>query len=294
MLGQDGNALVVLLVLLAVIFCIFKFVNVAFFLSNKTEEEYLRAVFRWFTLPASLSDLLGRPWSIITYMFIHHGVFHFIGNLLWLWVFGFILQDLTGNNKLIPIFIYGGLAGAFLFILTYNIFPALGGTGHSLEGASAGVMGVAIATTVLAPQYRLFPMFNGGIPLWVLTVIFIIIDFASIPVDNAGGHISHLGGATIGFFFVQQLRHGRDWSTWMNNFFTWCGNLFTPDKKSWKKTARTEFYYNTKGTQPFKKTPNITQKRVDEILDKINLKGYRSLSEEEKEILKRAAKEEDL
>ena len=78
----------------------------------------------------------------------------------------------------------------------------------------------------------------------------------------------------------------------MNQFFNWVANLFNPEKKEWKKTAKKEFYYNTKGTQPYKKVANITQKRIDEILDKINQQGYKFLSDEEKEILKRASEDE--
>ncbi len=293
MLGQDGNSLVILLVILAVVFCIFKFIHVALWMSGMTEAElavaYRENIFNWLNLPANLNTLVTRPWTIITYMFMHDGVWHFLGNVLWLWAFGYILQDLTGNRKLIPIFLYGGMAGALVFLLTYNIIPRLPVVGTTLEGASAGVMAVAIATTVLAPSYRIFPMLNGGIPLWVLTIIFVIIDFASIPVSNTGGHIAHLAGAAIGFVFIKQLQRGSDWSDWMNKFFDWVANLFNPAKKEWKKTARQSYYYKTEGTQPFKKIPNITQKRVDDILDKINQRGYRSLTDEEKEILKRAS-----
>ena len=80
----------------------------------------------------------------------------------------------------------------------------------------------------------------------------------------------------------------------MNRFFSWLGNLFNPERKDWKKTAKKDFFYKTKGTQPYKKISNITQKRIDEILDKINQKGFHFLTDEEKEILKRAAEEEDL
>ncbi len=80
----------------------------------------------------------------------------------------------------------------------------------------------------------------------------------------------------------------------MNRFFSWITNLFNPEKKEWKKTAKKEYFYNTKGTLPFKKVSNITQKRIDEILDKINTHGYRLLTEEEKEILKRASEDEQL
>lgn len=292
MLGQDGNSLVILLVILAVVFCIFKFIYIALWLSGMDEASLHQAfyinIFNWFRLPADLSSLVTRPWTVLTYMFLHDGVWHLLGNVLWLWAFGYILQDLTGNNKLIPIFLYGGFAGAVVFLLTYNLIPRLP-LGSTLEGASAGVMAVAIATTVLAPTYRIFPMLNGGIPLWVLTIVFVVIDFASIPVSNTGGHIAHLAGAATGFVFIKQLEKGRDGSTWINNFFNWVSNLFNPGKKEWKKTARQSFYYKTEGTQPFKKIPNITQKRVDDILDKINQRGYRSLTDEEKEILKRAS-----
>jgi membrane associated rhomboid family serine protease len=295
-LGQDGNALVLLLAILAIVFCIFKFIYLVYDLSNLNKAAYDQNVLGWFRLPADPGKLMTRPWTILTYMLLHVGVWHLLGNLLWLWAFGYILQDLTGNRKLIPIFIYGGLAGAFVFILSYNIFPRLTSVapGVTLEGASAGVMAIAIATTALAPDYRIFPMINGGIPLWVLAIIFVIIDFALIPESNTGGHIAHLGGAAMGFLFIYQLRKGRDWSLWMNQFYDWITNLFNPDKKNWKKTAKSDYYYNVKGTQPYKKIPNITQKRIDDILDKINQQGYRFLTDEEKEILKRAAEDEDV
>ncbi|MBA4168190.1 MAG: rhomboid family intramembrane serine protease [Chitinophagaceae bacterium] len=295
-LGQDGNSLVMMMAILALVFCIFKFLYITYYLSGWSFDSYYKNIFNWFILPAEVGKLADRPWTILTYMFMHDGVFHLLGNVLWLWAFGFILQDLAGNSKLVPLFLYGGFAGALLFILANNIFPALSSRidGRTLQGASAGVMAIAIATTTLAPDYRVFPLLNGGIPLWVITIIFIIVDFASIPEANGGGHIAHIGGAAIGFIFVLQLRKGRDWSAWMNRFFDWCTNLFNPDKKEWKKTAKKENYYNTKGTQPYKKVANVTQKRIDEILDKINQQGYRFLTDEEKEILKRASEDEPL
>lgn len=296
LLGQDGNSLIMMIAILALVFCIFKFIYITYYLAGLTQESFMTNIFRWFILPAEIDKILDRPWTVITYMFMHDGVFHMLGNVLWLWAFGYILQDLAGNNKLVPLFLYGGIAGAFLFVLANNIFPVLsaGISGRTLQGASAGVMAIAIATTTLSPDYRIFPMLNGGIPLWILTIIFVIIDFASIPSENGGGHIAHIGGAIIGLIFVLQLKRGNDWSAWMNRFFNWINNLFNPEKKEWKKTAKKEYFYKTKGTQPFKKVSNITQKRIDEILDKINMHGYRFLTEEEKEILKRASEDEHL
>ena len=296
LLGQDGNSLIMMIAILALVFCIFKFIYIAYYLSGLSQVSFYNNIFDWFILPAEVDKIVARPWTVITYMFMHDGVFHMLGNVLWLWAFGYILQDLAGNSKLVPLFLYGGLAGAFLFVVTNNLFPVLSSQidGRTLQGASAGVMAIAIATTALAPDYRIFPMLNGGIPLWIVTIIFVIIDFASIPSENGGGHIAHIGGALMGLLFIWQLRKGNDWSHWLNRFFSWVSNLFNPDKKEWKRTARKEHYYKTKGTQPYKKVSNVKQKRIDEILDKINQQGFLFLTDEEKDILKRASEDEQL
>ena len=140
---------------------------------------------------------------------------------------------------------------------------------------------------MVAPGYRIFPMLNGGIPLWVLTALYAIIDLATIPLSNPGGLIVHLAGAFTGFLFIFFLRRGYDWSDWMSNFFDWVNNLFNPDKPKQGKPIKEELFYKAT-SKPYKKTPNITQQRIDEILDKINQKGYHLLTEEEKELLKKS------
>lgn len=293
LLGQDGNALVLLLAILAIVFCLFKFLWIVYYMSNTPRPVYEAEILNWFTLSANAGILATRPWTVLSYMFVHDDPMRMIGNVLWLWAFGYILQDLAGPRKLIPLFIYGGLAGGLLYVLSYSFVPALFKTAKDLtmDGASTGVMAIAIATTTLAPGYRIFPMINGGLPLWVLTLIFAVLDLAMLPVSHISGH---LAGAGVGFLFVHQMRRGRDWAAWMNRFFDWVNNLFNPDKQSWKKTAKNELHYKSNGTQPYKRIPNITQKRIDEILDKINQQGYRFLTEEEKEILKRASEDEEL
>jgi len=215
-----------------------------------------------------------------------------LGNMLWLWLFGYIFLDLTGNRKVIPLYIYGALAGALAFVLSYNLSPDL--RQHLAEGAimgaNSGVMAIAVGVTMIAPVYRIFPMIFGGIPLWVLTAIYMLIDFASIPLKNTGEYSAHLAGALTGFLFIYSFRRGYDWSEWMSNFFDWITNLFNPDKPRKGKNIKQELFYKS-STKPFKKTPNITEQRINEILDKISQKGFNSLSEEEKDLLKRASQE---
>ncbi len=293
-LGQDGNALMQLIILNAVMFVILKFIYVIYLLAPLNTEAYYKNVFSWFIMPADLEKFAGRPWVILTYMFSDHRVFRFISNMFWLWSFGYILQDLTGNKKLVPIYLYGGLAGAVFFIIGHYAFHDASLASAALIGANTAIMAVAVATTTVAPDYRIFPMINGGIPLWVLSLVYILINFSSISYGDSGNYIANMAGAGVGFLFIYQMRKGRDWSIWMNNFFDWCNDLFNPNKRKKTKSSKDEFFYNVSGTQPFKKIPHITQKRIDDILDKINQQGYRFLTNEEKDILKRAAEEEDL
>jgi membrane associated rhomboid family serine protease len=294
-IGQDGNALTLLIAVQLVVFVILAFIKVIYFFSNGTPglELYRNDVLAWVALPASGPTFITRPWTLLTHMFVHDGVWHLIANMLWLWGFGYILQDLAGNRKLFPLFFYGGLAGAAVFMLSYNLIPALreNVAETTALGASAGVMAIAIGTTVMAPDYRIFPMINGGIPLWVLTLLFVVIDLATIPYNNPGGHLAHLAGGGMGLLFVHQLRQGRDWGVWINAFFDWATNLFNPAKPKRGQAPKTQLYYKST-VQPYKKTVHLTQQKVDEILEKIHQKGYQSLSEDEKDVLKRASKED--
>lgn len=296
LLGQDGNALVQLVVINAVLFVILKFIYVVYAVTSSNGDAFYNNIFNWFALPPSLAKLSSRPWTVLTYMFSDDHVFRFIANMGWLWAFGYILQDLTGNRKLVPLYIYGGVAGAAFFILSYTVLPGLHGhTGSPLlAGANPSVIAVAVATTFVAPDYRIFPMINGGIPLWILTVIYVLINFSGITPGDYAAYIANLGSAGLGYLFVFLLRRGFDAGIWMNNFFDWCNDLFNPNRLKKRGSPKDDFYYKVSGTQPYKKIPNITQQRIDEILDKINQQGYRFLTDEEKEILKRAADEEDL
>jgi membrane associated rhomboid family serine protease len=290
--GDDGNALIALISVELIAFVILAFIKVIYYFTYGQDGliYYNANILHWVTLPASFKIFLTRPWTIITHFLVHDGVWHLVANMLWLWAFGYIMQDLTGNKRIVPIFLYGALAGALAFMIAFNVIPAFRPHVNNAEalGASAGVMAVAIGTTMLAPGYRLFPMINGGIPLWILTAIFAVIDLATIPYDNPGGHIAHLAGAAMGFFYVTQLKRGRDLGAWMERFHDWYVNLFNPDKPAKGKSVKNQLFYKA-NVAPFNKKSNVSQQRIDEILEKIHQKGYKSLTDDEKEILKRAS-----
>ncbi len=294
LLGQENNALTWLIIINSTVFILLNFLKIIYFFSEIPQDLFQHQIVDWFSLPASFVKLASRPWVVFTFMFSHLGVWDLISTLLWVWGFGYILQDLTGNSKLLPIYIYGGVFGAVFFLLTNNIFPVLAMRVDytlPLMGAGSSVMAVAVATTTLAPDYRIFPMINGGIPLWVLTVVFVAIDYATIASGSSGMAVAHLAGGAIGFVYIKQLNKGNDWGVWMINFMNWIDNLFNPEKKEAGISQKDRLYY--KNTQPpFVKTTSVTQQRLDDILDKINQQGYNMLTDDEKAFLKKVSKEE--
>lgn len=290
LLGQDNNALVILFAVNALVFVLINFLRIVYYLSDIPLDFFSRQILNWFTLPAPVDIFLSRPWTLLSYMVTHLGFWHLLSSMLWLWCFGYILQDLAGNNKLIPIYLYGGFMGGVVFLLVNNLAPGLEKNINSLQpmlGGGAAVMAVAMATTTLAPDYRIFPMISGGIPLWVLALIFVAIDLASLSNVNLGIGAAHLTAGATGFLFIRQLKRDNDWSAWMIRLVDWLDDLFNPEKKHRKKTPTEKQFYRP-DRKPFEKTPNVTQQKLDAILDKINQQGYPLLSEEEKEFLKRA------
>ena len=294
-LGASGNSIVTLFALNIIFFLILLTIQVGMFVGEKTPEFFYTHVVQWFELPSGLTKLSERPWTFLVYMFTEVGVMRLISNMIWLWAFGYILQDLAGNDKMIPIYIYGGLLGAVFFVTAHYVFPPLAAVRGSagLLGANAGVLAVAMATTTLEPGYRFFRQIRGGIPIWVLMGLYVLIDFAGVANFSAAYSLSHLGGALAGFLFVVFLRKGKDGSVWMNKSWSWFINLFTPPPPK-NNNVKDKVFYNTGNTKPYVKTSNLTQKRVDEILDKINHKGYHFLTDEEKDFLKKAAEDENL
>jgi membrane associated rhomboid family serine protease len=269
------------------------FIKAAITVNDHSDAVFYSQVVNWFHVPAGLTSLSERPWTIVSYMFSDVELFRIFSNMLWLWAFGSIFQNLTGNKKLIPVYLYGGFAGALFFILAAHAIPSnrliLNSAG--LLGANTGVLAVAVAATVIAPNYRIFRHIRSGIPVWVLTVIYIAVDLAGVAALPGAYPVAHLGAVLAGFLFVKGLQYNIDGSVWMNNLYYRIANLFNPQKKRPRNTIKEKVFYNTGSRTPYHKTANVTQQRVDEILDKINQRGYNYLTKEEKEILKRASED---
>lgn len=295
--GSRLNPLVILIVISMIIFVVLAFFKALAYVrlgQNADIATYFNQnILSWFALKANASNLLTKPWTLITCTFVHTNIWQLFASMVWLWCFGFVLVDLTGFSKLIPVFIYGTLAAAAGYLISANIIFGAPHSDAYFIGGTAAVLAVSAAATTISPHYKLLPMLGGGISLWVVSIIFLVIDLATLPPSNPVLYIAHLCGALAGFLFIILLRRGVDGSSWMNNLYDWFINLFTPVEPSKKQAAIKSTLFYKADKEPFLKTPHLTQKKLDDILDKINQSGFDTLSQQEKDFLKRAS-EEDL
>lgn len=295
-LGEDGNSLVALVVLNIVCFLILLVIQVSYSMGDKSTQLFNAEFLQWIALPDDGWQFLQRPWTIVTYVISDsfQSFVRLFTNMIWLWAFGSILQRTAGNDKLIPVYFYGGILGAIFFITAHLFLSAETAGGGWLLGANTGVLAVALAATTLEPNFKLFAQIRGGVSLWIFTVIYLLIDLSGIQSNGMAYSLSHLGAAFAGFLFIFFLRRGYDGSIWMNKFYHKIINLFNPVVAKTRNGVKDKYFYKTGNRTPYTRTPVITEDRINEILDKINLKGVNSLTKEEKEILAKASENKEL
>ena len=233
----------------------------------------------WIQLSSDWQTLLFRPWTLVTYSFLHTGLFHLFWNMLLLYYSGQLILNLLPARIFSNVYFMGVVLGGLVFVTCYNLFPAFQGMRPYMVGASAGVMAVFVCISTFTPNQEIrFFFFN--IPLKYLAIAFVILDIIQIPNGNAGGHLAHLGGAYLGFIYARQLQQGKDMGYQWGVFWQRLGQ-WLKGKPKVKKVYKNPSYRA-------QKKQNVDQKKIDAILDKISKSGYDSLSKEEKDTLFRA------
>jgi membrane associated rhomboid family serine protease len=244
-----------------------------------------------------------HPWVLLTYMFTHIALGHIVFNMLAYFMFGKIVGDLIGDKHILPIYIWGGLLGGVVFILSFIYFKRF--DTYAL-GASASVTATAMAAGLISPNYLVRLIIFGEVQLKYIVAVFLVLDLISISMDNnSGGHIAHLGGALMGYLYISALHNGRDYGVPIRAVERWCLN-FGAKIQHWrhpkpKVTYRNKEKINTQtrstaNTTTYTERPSVTrnqkaeQAKIDAILEKIKQSGYENLTPEEKELLVKASK----
>jgi len=281
---KKGSTLTRLIYINLVVFILVNLVEVFYYLLNR-HPSYSNFLLL-FAVPADLGQLASRPWSIVTYMFLHKNFLHILFNILWLYWFGRVFLEYLDARKLVGVYVLGGLSGAVLYIAAFNFFPVFSqelGLSYAL-GASAAVMAIVIAIAAYVPNYTMHLLFLGRVKIIYIAIIGFLITSVFDFSINTGGKIAHIGGGLFGYLYILRYKQGKDMTRGINRLLEGLFSLFKPKHKIrvTHRNTDTDMDYNTRKVDE--------QKEVDRILDKIAKSGYSSLSNQEKEILFRQSK----
>lgn len=285
---KEKNNFNILIYINLIVFVLIHLINAILFLSGIKAFDLVE----FLAVPADTTSLLYKPWTIITYMFTHENFIHILLNLMVFFWFGKLFLQFLSQRQLLSIYLLGGIAGAAFYIIAFNIIPAFSFVKFFSValGASASVMAIVISVALLVPNQEVYMFLFGKVKLKYLAIVIVLIDLISIPVDNAGGHIAHLGGAFIGLLFVWNYRKGTDITIWLSRFLYGIKEFFTPDKEIKVKYRNKSKKSNAPETDmEFNARKKAAQDEIDLILDKIAKSGYGSLSSTEKERLFKAS-----
>ncbi len=276
-----GSVLARLIGINVAIFVAANLIRVFFFLWNV--EGAAEAMSQWLGISSNVHVVLHRPWTLITYMFLHFDFLHILFNMIVLYVGGRLFSDFIGQDRLTATYLLGGLAGALFYIVSFNVFPVFEEVvAFSLAiGASASVLAIFIAIATYMPNYQLPLLLFGRIRLKYIAIFFVVLDLISIDHGNPGGHLAHLGGALWGYTYARLLRSGRDPAMVLGFYLEKLVRVFR--KKPAMRVEYTRERYVS--DEEYNKQRAERQKKIDHILDKISKHGYDSLTREEKQLL---------
>ena len=236
--------------------------------------------------------------SPFTYMFLHINGWHLLGNMLWLYFVGVILEDLVGRQHIWKLFVFGGLFGALFIQLFYSalVFFEVPGAIYFPEntlGASAGVSAVVLATAIFTPRYRLFLFGLIEVEIRWIVAVKVALDVLGILGDNnVGGYAAHIGGLLWGTLYAFGVLKGDFLQPTMDafsNIGARIASLFTQKERK-NPTMRVNRTHNDVVSKN-RKSANPSEEVVNEILDKISQVGYNNLTQKEKETLFKASQD---
>lgn len=247
---------------------------------------FLEEVMRQVQLPSHLSTLATRPWTVITYMFSQYDVLHILFNLLWFYWFGTLFRMVSTPRQMLALYIYGGLGGAVMFLLAYNLIPTFAYTHGWLIGSSASVIAIVTATAILMPDFRMHLLFIGSVSLKWIAIATIGLVLIGVTGSNAGGEFAHIGGVIVGAWYGLMMKRGQDITRPLNRLFDMFVNGWhsITSIRLRNKTPKSSYKYQSSSAS----SPSIDdddRAQLDEILDKIKKSGYAALTPEERKRL---------
>ncbi|MBI2928978.1 MAG: rhomboid family intramembrane serine protease [Verrucomicrobia bacterium] len=232
----------------------------------------------------------GYVWQLLTFQFLHGGLWHLFCNLIGIWCFGRFVEERLGSARMVRIYFACGVLGGVLHALMAFSFPSFFGL-VPVVGASAGVCGLLAAFAMLEPEGEILLCFVIPVRAKYLLIasMGVALFFTIVPSEPGIAHAAHLGGMLGGIAYLRWgLRVEHAIATWVS------GHRFPPMRPRWelvgtpaKKSSR---WQRSKEAAEIEDLPpaEFISREVDPILDKISAHGIQSLTERERRILEAA------
>lgn len=260
-------------------------IGLVFFILRAFVPAAFEFVVDWFSLQSVLATAIVKPWTFITYAFLHADFWHLLFNMIVLNFASRLFTTYFTQKQLFGLYVLGAVFAGLVFVLT-DLFLQ---NDTFLVGASGAIMAVLIAAATYSPLSEVRLLLIGNVKLWHIAVVLLILDLIQVPVSNTGGHLAHIGGSFFGFLYIKLLQNGTDLSKILSNTIDYFVSLFSPRKSTPFKKVHKNVRRQSETVAP-KATKDITQQQIDDILDKISKSGYDSLTKEEKEFLFKVGK----
>jgi membrane associated rhomboid family serine protease len=240
-----------------------------------------------FSLKCSVGDFIFQPWGLITSVFSHFSLIHFIFNMIFLYSVGRIFEQIFNGNRLLYTYLLGGMAGGILEILAHAVFPSLQGQSVVVVGASGSVMALFAALAFYRPNLNVSLFGILEVRLIILAGIFILYDLLSLNSNDGTAHFAHLGGVILGMISINGISRSSNiinaTQTMMDRIFNFFKGIFQPKNKL--KVKKGGHHGRPKSDEEFLEEARERQIKIDRILDKISRSGYESLTKAEKDFL---------
>ena len=258
--------------------------NVACFIFSLVFYKFSVGIFQfpsWLVLSSEPLYVITKPWTLLTYAFLHEGFWHLFFNMMVLNFSSTLFLTYFTQKQFLGTYILAAIFSGIVFVLSYYFL----GQTASIVGASGAIMAILMAATTYNPLMQLRLLLIGNVKLWHITFVVVLLDLLQLRLENTGGHIAHLAGVFFGFCYIKLLQNGTDLSKIVSTTLDFFANLFnkqpaTPFKKVHKNYSKPVAKSASRIV-----TKDKTQQQIDEILDKISKSGYDSLSNEEKAFL---------
>lgn len=273
----NRNGVIHLIILLATCYIAFHAVKIAMTIASVEKIANLTEAKMWpYIALFSVEQWLSKPWTLISYFFVEQKLMMLLVNLIWLYIFGSVVQTLLGFKEIFPMYLAVNLVTGILFLITNTFLPV--SPHFMLNGMTFGIIGFGISALLIAPSFRFYISEHFSFPLWAAFLIFFVLSV--VLRNNLMMYILAGFAGLASYLYTSLIKRG-----------------WRPGEKWFKVINKINQYVDgeSKNPEPILRNSILNEqhaiheneRKLNELLEKIHQQGMESLSQKEKELLEK-------